>query len=327
MFSKMLNIYVMLLAILGILIASGLVHIVSKIEFEILKPAYTIDLKGLDPSNGMYGNISLDELLNVLTDSGDVDLIIVDRPETNSANFRKQRLVTDGYKVFSCWFALWSDAVLAYQLFPEISQPPHIEILPLESREDKRIAVNCALQRNLRLTLEYAKKKSITTDSLFKLTKSLPSNYLIPLFKQRMVYNFISINNLSDCKAEDIVVRIVEPGRLILGGPPSIELIGWTLPDGSGAIPRISGDQLEFELPILREKGSVQLLIKTKSARIEERDVFFEYSKVKSLNKKLVVRWLVIMALASILIYFIESGLCKNIVGNIRKSLRNETKA
>jgi len=306
--SRVLNTFVMLLAILGILIALDLVSITSKVELQILRPSYLIDLKDVKASHLIHSSLPFDSLIKALAPVDTQGFILVDEPKPDSANVFKMKLATNGAQMFNCSGRVISARVLVSQLFPgKLQLPLGVESVTLETPEDKRIAIKCAFDHETRRVTKWAGLTCISSDSLLYALGELSTEYLLPLLMSRIVYNFISIENTSAEEVRDVTIRIIEPMRLVNVHSLYFGVVAWTLPEGLGASMDTQRSRIEFRVPALKGRGSIQLLIATQSAILEEQDIYLHYHKLKSIDKGKVTLMLLGSFVLSVILCLVES--------------------
>lgn len=311
--TKVLDIYVKIIAIIGLLIAAGFVDLSSKVEFEILKPVYVVDLQEFETYFGSLADKSLHDFLNSLRKSEKERFLVVDSPKIWEDK-GKLRATTDGNKIFTfSSFAILGDDC-KYQLgFPNYDSNfvQRWTEEELKTEEDKRTASVFAIYMDLSRSHGLENECYITNDSLFKLVTAFPDvgrpDKYIPLFSGRDVYNIMSIENPSNTKIENIIVKIFRPFF-----PTEMKMVGWTFSIEGGSYIDKPERQMEFRLPFLRPKHTFQIVVKTKSYKIEKENVYIEYNKLKSFNKNLIKYVLSIAFLLSLIIFFVEYSFKKD---------------
>lgn len=309
--SKILNVYVNILAILGLLIVAGFIDLSSKTEFRLLKPIYVVDLEGFERYYVKLANKPPEEFLNSLRKSANERFLVVDDPLWEELFKGKGRVMTDGSKIFGFVPIGYSQDDYKFQLgFPnyDSGHVTHWVEEELKNDEDKRIACSPLIDMDRLTSQGNSGKCYISNDSLLRLVKMfpdpIPADKYGPLFWMRNVYNIISIENPSESKIENIIVKIFK-----FFNPTEMKMVGWTFSIHGGSYIDQPDKQIEFHLPFLRPKQSVQIVVRTKSFKLEKEDIHVEYNKLKSLNSKLILLLLLSSLVVSIFIFVIESRL------------------
>lgn len=309
---RILDVYVKILAILGLLIVAGFIDVSSKIEYRILKPIYVVDLEGFARYYEELANKPPTEFLNSLRKSSKERFLIVDYPPPYEELFKgKERVTTDGNKIFSYLPLGFNQDDYKYQLgFPnyDSNYVTHWMEKELKTEEDKRIAISHIVNIDVSRSQGDFGRCYINNDSLLKLIEMfsdpVPADKYGPLFWIRDVYNMISIENPSESKIENIIIKIFK-----VYNPTEMKMVGWTFSIHGGYYSDQPEEHVEFHLPFLGPKQSVQIVVRSKSFRLEREDIHIEYSKLRSLNKGLIQLLLVLSFVASILIVVIQPRL------------------
>jgi hypothetical protein len=308
---RILDIYVKILAILGLLIVAGFIDLSSKIEYTMLKPIYVVDLEGFERYYIELANKPPTEFLNSLRKSTKERFLVVDYPPSEERSKGWERVVTDGNKIFSYVPLGYNQDDYKFQLgFPNYNSNyvTYWMERELKTEEDKRVAISPIVNVDISRSQGHFGRCNITSDSLFKLIEMFPDHVPAdkygPLFRMRNVYNMISIENPSESKIKNIIIKIFK-----IFNPTEMKMVGWTFSIHGGYYSVQPEKHVEFHLPFLGPKQSVQMVVRSKSFQLEREDIHIEYDKLRSLNKSLIELLLVLSFIASILIVVVESGL------------------
>jgi hypothetical protein len=307
--TRILDIYVKILAILGLLIVAGFIDLSSKAEWRMLKPIYVVDLEGFERYYTELANKPPKEFLRSLRKSTKERFLVVDSPPWEQLFKGKGRVMTDGSKIFGFAPLGYNQDDYKFQLgYPNYDSGlvTHWVEEELRNDEDKRVASSTIVDMDMTRSQGNFERCYISNDSLLRLVKMfpdpVPADKYGPLLRMRNVYNIISIENPSDNKIENIVLKIFK-----VFNPTEMKMVGWTFSIHGGSYIDQPDKQVEFHLPFLRPKQSVQIVVRTKSFRLEKEDIHIEYNKLKSLNSRLILLLLLSSLVVSILIFVVES--------------------
>lgn len=312
--SKLLDILVKTLAIIGLLVATGFLDITANVEVHVLKPVWLINLDRFREHCAQMVtadyNLHYKELLKDLDSNGNCSWLYIDMPVTtpDSSERKRRAVIYDGrVRTISPFGAGPQD--YKWQLGHLDEDTAYLNkriISELVTEEDRRIAASTVILWD-RLKKDHVDFCEINNDSLKALVNKYPTaaSIYFPLVNAGAVYNIISIENNSSSKTENVILKVLV-GIAPVPAFSVQKIVGWTATFEGGTAVKDSGEYVEFSLPFMRGKNSIQLVVRTYGYRLEREDVAVEYSKTRSIDKGKVLWYLILAGVLSLILYVYE---------------------
>lgn len=308
----LLTFYAALVGIISILVVSGLLNIPPQVEVKMLDPIIYIDVKGLKQEFiGITGKplcSSVEKMLSCYTK--EESYIEIGVPMFQA---KHERIINDGQNLNVDSILKKDIESVKYELgWGE--KPPWWNYLPpdvgLISMEDRRKGVAYYISRNAREDLPFVKmpmtRKSVLQYDIFKTFIDSIGNeengyeFYTTFLKNREIYNIISLENKSNQKVYDIVLRL---NTTYLGGKP--ELIAWTHSPELVEQDTATAYLTTFRIPFLRPKASIEFIIRSKHLYRTD-DIVIEWNRLKNLSMNGIKTYLIIIFVFSLLYIIID---------------------
>jgi hypothetical protein len=323
--------YATLLAVLSILVVSGIIEVKPRVNVLLLKPVIFIDVKGFRSYyERTAGKTFPSYIEKAINDYSNGRYLAIGMPAFTQENFRKVRVMNDGKRLYG-GSTIGKEKEFKYEL-GWISEPdfwlgltPDMGLKPLE---DRRIGVSVFIQLNS-LELPFAENSMsdyILKEDIFKNVidsisdKKEKRNILISFLYNRKVYNIISLENKSDQKIYNITMKL---NTSVPGGRN--EIVAWTHSAELVEKDTLTAGLTILDISFLRPRTSIEYVVRS-SHLYKIHDISVEWDRLKNLNIKAMKLWLIILLFITLLVQIVGHIIPKKLMGEKKVSCSQKTK-
>jgi hypothetical protein len=310
---KILNLYIGLLAIIGLLITLKIFSINNKPQFEILEPIYIFDMKeiidavksvdnwqSVFPFSGAYGTLSL-----------------YGAPESMDKlkNFKYTLPYVEGDGNFhSGWSSFTFNNTIWYYLgIDDTTTIPKssMDFASNRTSNQKRLGLTLLLISDL---LKQADDKSLVLGgnlsvnplTIIHNTKdSLLRGNMPKIFYATEIYSFLSIENKSSENMYNIRAYVND-----VIGSGNLKVIGWTAAT-QGVKLISSSPNINISIEQLEPNESIEILFRGMKI-IRKEDIKISIPPLSGINKKLVIAIIIIVFIFVIILFYIDYRIKRN---------------